>query len=103
MKTAYWCHCLDDDGAAELRQAHMGRHLAYIETILDRVLVAGPLRDTTGRIIGSCLVYDAEDFSEAERLLRDDPYHQAGVWQQVEIREITLAAGAWVGGAAWKH
>jgi uncharacterized protein YciI len=103
MKTAYWCYCIDHERAPELRQQHMGAHLQYIESILDRVLVAGPLRDSTGRVVGSCLVYDAASRAEAGRLLQADPYHRGGVWRQVDIQEFTLAAGAWIGGAAWKQ
>ena len=96
------CYCTDAEGSATLRQVHVGAHLRYVETILDRILVAGPLRDEADGVVGaSCLIYDTEDRDEALRLLHDDPYYRAGVWSRVDIHHIKTVAGRWVGGKRW--
>ena len=54
---AHLCYCIDASGAGELLEQHMPAHLAYIETILDRLAVAGPLRESAGsEPAGSCFV-----------------------------------------------
>lgn len=101
MKTAYFCHCRDGQDAPRLRQRELERHLAYIESIMDRVLIAGALRDEDGVMIGSCLIYDADSREQALSLLHEDPYFQAGVWSEVDCRQMRLAAGQWIGGRGW--
>ena len=48
------CRDIPDSGA--LRRRHLKRHLAYIESVMDRVAVAGPLAETAdGDFAGSCV------------------------------------------------
>ena len=103
LKTAWLCIGRDHEGSAALREATLQDHFRYIETIMERLLVAGPLAGDDDGIHGSCLVYDVETREEALALLHNDPYHQAGVWTDIECRRITLAAGRWIGGAAWQQ
>ncbi len=98
----YLCHCIDIEHSAPVRREHVAAHLAYVETILDRIAVAGPLRETPdGEPVGSVLIYATKDRDEALRLLHDDPYYRAGLWSRVECRHIKAVAGAWVGGKNW--
>ena len=101
MNSAYICTCHDSGDAAVLRARHLASHLAYVETIMDKVLIAGALRDRSEQVTGSCLVYDVSSPEDALRLLRADPYYQAGVWERVECQQLSLAAGTWIGGGAW--
>jgi hypothetical protein len=40
---AYAVYCLDKPSSADHRKNHAAAHLAYIESIIDKILVAGPL------------------------------------------------------------
>jgi uncharacterized protein YciI len=80
----------------------LAAHLAYIDSIMDEVLVAGPLRDgPDAGAVGSCFIYRSEDRNHALQLLHNDPYYKAGIWQQVNCQHFQAAGGQWVGGASW--
>ena len=95
--------CSDATDSAALRRDHLQAHLAYIEKVMDRISVAGPLfADAADAMNGSCFIYRTDDLDEARALLHNDPYYRAGVYGRTEIRAFKPVAGAWVGGAAWK-
>ena len=96
--------CRDVPDSQALRKRHLKRHLAYVETVMDEIAVAGPLApDPEGVFGGSCFVYGTDDRERAESLLHDDPYYQAGLYREVEFHLLRPFAGGWVGGAAWPH
>ena len=96
--------CRDVADAGALRRRHLERHLAYIESMMDRIAVAGPLAETVGGDFeGSVFVYLTDDRAVAESLLHNDPYFQAGLYGEVEFHAFRAVAGAWVGGAAWRR
>jgi uncharacterized protein len=95
--------CRDRTDSAALRAEHLAAHLAHVEANIDRYRVAGPLRDEAGTIVGSLLVISAEDANEAAAFLADDPYSDAGIWEEVRIDAFAAVAGEWVGGATWKR
>lgn len=89
------------DGAA-IRDRHLAAHLEFVERHMSSILVAGPLLDDGGtRMIGSLYVLDVADREAASGFLAADPYHQAGLWDEVEIRSFRGVAGTWVGGRNW--
>ena len=69
--------------------------------MMERIAVAGPLKDAGGANIGSLFVLNVESAAEAEAALRSDPYFAAGVWAKQEIHPFLAAAGEWVGGTTW--
>lgn len=89
--------------AAEHRQRLLQPHLAHVETVMDRILVAGPLSDESGAAIGSLLVLDVPDEAAARAFMAADPYASAPIWGRLDYRRYRAAAGRWVGGAAWKR
>lgn len=91
----------DVPDSAVLRDAHRAAHFVQVERIMDKVAIAGPLKDAEGRIIGSLIVLDVADASEARSLLEADPYFAAGVWARIEVHPFLAAAGAWIGGKIW--
>ena len=91
----------DVDDSAPIRDAARAAHFVHIARIIDKVAVAGPLKDATGTIIGSLVVLDVADAEEAESVFRSDPYFDAGVWQRWTIHPFVAAAGEWVGGKIW--
>jgi hypothetical protein len=91
----------DGPGSAEKRDSAQAAHFAHVEAIMDRIAIAGPLRDDTGQSIGSIFVLRVESAVEAETLLRADPYFAAGVWDRWTINAFLPAAGGWIGGKIW--
>ena len=95
--------CRDIDDSASLRREYLDRHLAYIDTVMDEVAVAGPFADSPGGdFVGSCFIYRTDDRAVAESLLRNDPYSEAGLYREVTFHALRIAAGTWVGGDAWR-
>lgn len=84
-----------------IRAAVRDAHFLHIARIIDKVAVAGPLKDASGAIIGSLVVLDVADAEEAEAVLQSDPYFAAGVWARWTIHPFLAAAGEWVGGKIW--
>lgn len=99
-RVAVICHDGPDSQAA--RKAAAQDHLRYVESILDRLALAGPLFSDDGeRMIGSVYVFKTESLDEARRWLEADPYFKAGFWQSVDYRPFLPAAGDFVGGTVW--
>ena len=93
------CRDFADERSAKNRLTALRSHLAYIETILEKIVVAGPLRDDfTAAITGSLLIYNVDSEAAARGLLEADPYYHADIWESVEIRRFQPVAGEWVGG-----
>ncbi len=91
----------DAPSSASARQRLRDDHFAHIAGIVDRISVAGPLKDADGASIGSLFVLDVDSPEEAEGVLRADPYFNAGVWERWQVLPFVAAAGEWVGGTIW--
>ena len=101
MSNLYAIVARDAPGAAAIRDGARDAHFAHIETILDKVAIAGPLKDAAGHFTGSLVVLHADSEGEARAILEADPYYKAGVWDDIRIDAFTAAAGGWVGGKSW--
>ncbi len=96
--------CIDKPGeeTTKARQDLLAVHLEYIETILDQILVAGPLYDDDGEtLVGSLYIYRTGDQAAARALLENDPYFAAGFWAEIRFNPFLAAAGTAVGGKTW--
>ena len=91
----------DAPGSVGPRLAHRDAHFAHIETIVEKIAVAGPIKDAAGANIGSLVVLKCETAEEAEAILKSDPYFAAGVWARWDIHPFLPAAGEWIGGKIW--
>lgn len=96
-----WCTDRAGDEPARLRKELAQPHFAHIEAIMDKLRVAGPVRDEDGNTVGSMLVFNVASEAEARDLLDRDPYAGADIWESVEIRPFLPAAGEWIGGKIW--
>ena len=100
----YLAICRDDQDrdTGNLRRSERDAHFAYIETILDRLLVAGPLPEAdSGSHTASLFVYAVDSEAEARALLEADPYFKAGIYGECELKPFVPAAGSWIGGTIW--
>ncbi len=75
--------CRDKPGALEIRKANRDAHLAYAAE--QPMVVAGPMLDDAGAMIGSLLILDTDDRAAAEAFAANDPYARAGLFESVEI------------------
>lgn len=57
------------------------------------IRAAGALRDREGRRTGYMAFIDGEDFEEGERYLRESPFYQAGLYERVEVAQLSIEVG----------
>jgi uncharacterized protein YciI len=91
----------DAPNSAAARASARDAHFARIESIMDSLAIAGPLKDAAGNFTGSLVIVKADDEAAALAILHGDPYFAAGVWQRFEIHDFLPAAGTWIGGKVW--
>lgn len=83
----YVVHCLDHDGAVDLRLSHYDAHKAYLAAATVKTVISGPLlADDEATMIGSCFVIEAANLAEVEAFNSNDPFAKAGLWKTVSIR-----------------
>ena len=86
----------DSPDAPTLRKQHLAEHLAYVETILPQILVAGALTGQGDSPAGSLGVMNMPDQAALEAVMQADPYWQNGVWERYEILPFNPVVGDWV-------
>jgi uncharacterized protein len=100
--TAYMVVCRDGPHGEELRAAHAREHLAYVETVLGELNVAGPLYDEGGiKPVGSIFCVGTKSLARARQIIENDPYYKGGVFESVEFFPYLPAAGRYIGGKIW--
>ena len=93
MLYAFICTDKRPEGLA-LRQANRPDHLAWLESLGDRLKIAGPFMSEDGKEPrGSLVVVEAAGLEEARAISAADPYAKAGVFESVEIRPFKWLFG----------
>jgi uncharacterized protein YciI len=100
-KPAIAAYCVDAPNSAEARLLHLNARLEHVETIMDKLLIAGPLKDEAGAFTGSLIIFAVGEAAEAEALIERDPYRRAGVWKEVRLEPFLPVAGTLIGGRSW--
>lgn len=97
MSSLFLVICFDNTDVLELRQEHRPRHMAHIKTLGDRLKMAGPHLDAPGgKPRGSFLLIEGESQQEVEDFVRADPFWEAGIFKDMEVRPWNAVVGAWV-------
>ncbi|HEX7887064.1 MAG TPA: YciI family protein [Phenylobacterium sp.] len=86
-------HCLDKPDSLDLRLATRDRHLAYIQSRLADIRIAGPMLGDADQMAGSMFILDVADRAAAEAFNADDPYTQAGLWERVALNPVKVTFG----------
>ena len=103
MKYAFFCK--DGGDKTQLRNEHAKAHLDHVQTVMDRIVLAGPCppsdADDSRNCEGSLLIFEADTPEEAWELFNSDPYAKVGIWDDVQMMAFNPVAGSLIGGKAW--
>jgi uncharacterized protein YciI len=79
--------CTDKPNGLAIRKANRPDHLAYLESLGDTLVFAGPFTEEDGQTMnGSLIVVEANSLRDARAIADGDPFAQAGLFVSVEIR-----------------
>ena len=65
-------------------------HLAHLDTLGDKLVLAGPFLDDKGDMVGSFMVIEADSLAEAEATFGRDPFVKSGVFDSITIKPWRL-------------
>lgn len=86
--------CTDKSDGADLRAETRPAHLEHLRAYSDRIKLAGPFTSEDGSAMnGSLLIVEAGSRAEAQAIADADPYTQAGLFENVEIRPWKWTVG----------
>lgn len=82
-----------DDQALERRMAARESHITSFKEGLNtgQNILGGALLNDAGDMKGSVMVVEFDSREELDEWIKNDPYTQGGVWQDVEILPFRLA------------
>lgn len=79
--------CRDKPDQKAVRAQHREAHLAHLDAHAAHIVEAGPLLAEDGsHSVGSLLIVDFADRAVAEAFMAADPFHHAGIFEDVTIR-----------------
>lgn len=81
----YHILCHDKRGSLQTRLDNREAHLAVVKALGERLFAAGPLLNSEDEMIGSVLIIDFDDDAAANDFCEQDPYAQAGLFEQVTV------------------
>ena len=94
MSDLYAIVCRDKDDTKSMRMEKLAEHLAHVETVIDRIKIAAPLRDQDEEeFTGSSLIVTAVDVADATAFIESDPNFKAGIWREIVVDKLGFAAG----------
>lgn len=73
----------DGPEGPRLRPLHRPAHLERLQEWAQKgkIILAGPLTDTTGSLI----IVETDTLEEAQQFAREDPYHIHGIFQEISV------------------
>jgi uncharacterized protein YciI len=79
--------CTDKPSGLAIRKANRPDHLAYLESLGDTLVFAGPFTEEDGQTMnGSLIVVEVESLADARAIADGDPFAKAGLFESVAIR-----------------
>lgn len=79
--------CILAENVNEKRLALRPAHLKYLEANKERIFCGGPTVDRKGQPETMLIILNAAELSSAEAFIQAEPYNQAGVFDQITIRQ----------------
>ena len=90
-------HALDKPGALPTRLANYDAHKAFLGDTSAygvKIVLSGPLVADDGEsMIGSMFIVEADGRAPVEAFNRADPFHAAGIWEQITITAFLRRQG----------
>ena len=77
--------CKDKKNSLGKRLANRNFHLKYLQTLKEKLVMAGPILDDSENPKGSILVIKFENKKKLEEFLKKDPYTKVNLFETVEI------------------
>ena len=72
--------CTDRPNSLALRMANRPEHVAYLQSLGDRLAIAGPFTEPDGKTMnGSLIVIEAGSLQAAKEIAAGDPFARAGL------------------------
>lgn len=79
--------CTDKPGSLAARKANRPKHLAYLKSLGETLVLAGPFTETDGQTMnGSLIVVEAASIDAARKIAANDPFARLGIFASVDIR-----------------
>lgn len=82
----FFCYHRDRPGSAALRDELVERHWSYMDGYVAELIARGPTFTDDETPTGSVHIADLPDAAAARAFALDEPYYQAGVYQNVLLR-----------------
>lgn len=81
--------CTDRPNSGELRAGTRDKHIAYLQSMDDIIVFAGPMTtDDGGAVVGSHFVIAAADQAAVEAFAAGDPYAGVDLFQATDIHPL---------------
>ena len=91
--------CFDKPDRGPLRTRINEDHMKYVDSIKDRIRIAGPVKGPEGNQ-GSMLVYATANLAEAQQLLAGDPFSKNDLFARCDWLTFSQYVGTYVNGWA---
>jgi uncharacterized protein YciI len=79
--------CTDKPGSLAIRMQNRPEHVAYLKSLGDSLVFAGPFLQEDGKTMcGSLVVIEAPSIDAARAIAAGDPFAKIGLFESVEIR-----------------
>jgi uncharacterized protein len=79
--------CTDKPDSLGIRKANRPEHVEYLQSLDDRLVLAGPFTESDGQTMnGSLIVIEAASLQAAKEIAAGDPFAKAGLFASVEVR-----------------
>lgn len=66
-------------------------HLKFLDSLGDRLLLAGPFLAENGDMVGSIVIIEAESYEAARAEFARDPYAVGGLFESVTVKPYKIA------------
>jgi uncharacterized protein len=79
--------CTDKPNSLAIRKANRPEHVAYLKSLGDTVVLAGPFTEPDDETMnGSLVLIEAASLDAARQIAAGDPFAKVGLFTSVEIR-----------------
>tara|TARA_X000000368_G_C22421197_1_gene446129 strand:- start:11 stop:283 length:273 start_codon:yes stop_codon:yes gene_type:complete len=82
---AYLITFTDKDNSLDLRLVTREKHIRYLSSFKDNIILAGPILDKENNPKGTVLVLNYKTFAQVQNFIDKDPYSQVKLFKNVKI------------------